>query len=468
MKKIASIILAAGLGKRMRSTLPKVLHRVCGRPMLFYPLDALMALKVETRVVVIGHGGDLVKAAFEGCPIDFVIQEEQLGTGHAVRCAEEALGGFSGDILILSGDVPLIQPGILKALIGSHRRAKAHLSLVTMFLDEPTGYGRVVRDGSGAVERVVEEKDATTEERQIREVNAGIYMVDAEFLFTHLKRVKSSNAQGEYYLPDLVPMAVGDGGTVVGLCHNSPREVMGVNNRVELAEANEVMRARINRGHMMKGITMVDPRAVYIDYGVKVGRDTTIYPNVFIEGDSSIGRECRIEEGSKIVDSTLARGVTVKSNSLIEQSKVGSEAVIGPLAHLRPGSAIAARAKVGNFVEIKNSNVGAGSKVSHLSYIGDTDLGKGVNVGAGTITCNYDGHSKFRTIIRDGAFIGSDSQLVAPVTVGKGAYIGSGSTITKDVPPRSLALSRTGQKNIEGWVEKRADKTVKKDKSQDG
>ncbi len=456
MKKIASIVLAAGLGKRMRSAFPKVLHRVCGRPMLFYPLETLKGIKVEKTVVVIGHGGESVKAAFKGSPLTFVIQEQQLGTGHAVRCAEGALRGFRGDILILSGDVPLIQPGILKELIRCHRRHHALLSLVTMSLEEPTGYGRIVRDTSGAVERVVEEKDATKDERQLSEVNAGIYMVDAEFLFSQLKRVKSSNAQGEYYLPDLVPLAAGGGGgKVVAVRHNNPREVMGVNNRMELAEANVVMRSRINRGHMMRGVTMVDPRSAYIDYGVSIGRDTTIYPNVFLEGELSIGTGCVIEEGSKIVDSSLARGVTVKSNSLLEQSKVGREAVIGPLARLRPGNTIAARAKVGNFVEIKNSNIGSGSKISHLSYMGDADIGKGVNVGAGTITCNYDGLRKYRTIIKDGAFIGSDTQLIAPVTVGKEAYIGSGSTITKDVPPRSLALSRAGQKNIEGWVEKR-------------
>jgi len=464
MKNIASIILAAGLGKRMRSTLPKVLHRVCGRPMLFYPLEALGGVKVEKRVVVIGHGGDLVRDYFADAAVDFATQEEQLGTGHAVRCAEEALRGFSGDILILSGDVPLIQAGILKELIRSHRRTKALLSLVTMSLDEPTGYGRVVRDGSGAVERVVEEKDATDDERRISEVNAGIYMVDAEFLFSQLKRIKSSNAQGEYYLPDLVPMAIGSDGVVAALRHNNPREVMGVNNRVELAEANGLLRTRINRGHMMGGITMVDPQSVYIDYGVKIGRDTTIYPNVFIEGESSIGAGCTIEEGSKLVDSTLAGGVAVRSNSLLEQSKVGMEAVVGPLAHLRPGSVIAARARVGNFVEIKNSTIGVGSKINHLTYVGDADVGKGVNVGAGTITCNYDGRKKYRTVIKDGAFIGSDSQLVAPVTVGRGAYIGSGSTITKDVPPRSLALSRTAQKNIEGWVERRNGEAGKKGK----
>ncbi|MCP3676655.1 MAG: bifunctional N-acetylglucosamine-1-phosphate uridyltransferase/glucosamine-1-phosphate acetyltransferase, partial [Deltaproteobacteria bacterium] len=259
-------------------------------------------------------------------------------------------------------------------------------------------------------------------------------------------------------------MAVGGGGRVVAVQHSDPREVMGVNNRVELAGANGVMRERINRGHMMRGVTMVDPRSAYIDCGVSIGRDTTIYPNVFLEGESSIGTGCTIEEGCKIVDSSLAGGVTVKSNSLLEQSKIGREAVIGPLAHLRPGSTLAARAKVGNFVEIKNANIGVGSKINHLSYMGDADIGKGVNVGAGTITCNYDGRKKYRTTIRDGAFIGSDTQLVAPVTVGKDAYVGSGATITRDVPPRSLALSRTEQKNIEGWVEKRMGRTGGKKK----
>ena len=458
MKKVAAIVLAAGLGKRMRSLLPKVLHPVCGKPMLFYPLEVLKALKVEKTVVVVGHGGDAVRERFAESRVSFVTQEKQLGTGHAVRCAERSFQSFTGELLILSGDVPLIQSGIISELMRVHRRRRAVLSLVTMALEKPTGYGRIIRNDKGAVERVVEEKDAAPDEMKVGEVNAGLYLVDARFLFANLKRLTSRNAQGEYYLPDLIPLALKEGETVAAVVHREPQEVMGVNNRVELAEANTLMRERINSYHMMRGVTMVDPRTTYIDYGIAIGRDTLIAPNVFLKGATKIGPGCTIEEGAGIIDSSLDRAVEVKPYSVIEQSKVGREGTIGPLARLRPGSVILPRAKVGNFVEIKNATIGHGSKVNHLSYIGDTDMGRMVNVGAGTITCNYDGQRKYRTVIKDGAFIGSDTQLVAPVTVGRGAYVGAGSTITKDVPSRALALSRTEQKNLEGWAEKKAGK----------
>ncbi len=460
MKKVTSIILAAGLGKRMRSASPKVLHPVCGKPMLFYSIEALKNIKID-RIVVIGHKGESVKGYFADKGVAFVEQEPQLGTGHAVICTEKKLRSFRGDLLILSGDVPLIKPGTLKGLIRFHHQKDATVSFITTFLKGPAGYGRVIRDDNSSVKRIVEEKDATAKEKAIQEVNTGIYIIRSDFLFSNLNKLKRENAQGEYYLPDLIPLAIRRGGKVAVLTHTDSTEVMGVNNRIELAEANRIMRERINRGLMMNGVTIIAPHATYIDHGIKVGKDTTIYPNAVLNGGTSIGSGCVIEEGSKIIDSSLGRGVTIRSYSIIEHSKIGNGVSIGPFARLRPDNVISNGAKIGNFVEVKNSRVGRGTKVNHLSYIGDAEIGSGVNVGAGTITCNYDGIRKYKTTIRDGVFIGSDTQLIAPVEIGKEAYIGSGSTITRNVPPRSLALSRVEQKIVKEWVEKRKGKAKK-------
>ncbi|MEE9591110.1 MAG: bifunctional UDP-N-acetylglucosamine diphosphorylase/glucosamine-1-phosphate N-acetyltransferase GlmU [Thermodesulfobacteriota bacterium] len=460
MKKVTSIILAAGLGKRMRSASPKVLHPVCGKPMLFYSIEALKNIKID-RIVVIGHKGESVKGYFADKGVAFVEQEPQLGTGHAVICTEKKLRFFRGDLLILSGDVPLIKTGTLKGLIRFHHQKDATVSFITTFLKGPTGYGRVIRDDNGSVKRIVEEKDATAKEKAIQEVNTGIYIIRSDFLFSNLNKLKRENAQGEYYLPDLIPLAIRRGGKVAALTHTDSTEVMGVNNRIELAEANRIMRERINRGLMMNGVTIIAPHSTYIDHGIKVGKDTTIYPNAVLNGGTSIGSGCVIEEGSKIIDSSLGRGVTIRSYSIIEHSKIGNGVSIGPFARLRPDNVISNGAKIGNFVEVKNSRVGRGTKVNHLSYIGDAEIGSGVNVGAGTITCNYDGIRKYKTTIHDGVFIGSDTQLIAPVEIGKEAYIGSGSTITRNVPPRSLALSRVEQKIVKEWVEKRKGKAKK-------
>lgn len=458
MKNFVAIALAAGKGTRMKSSLPKVLHEVAGKPMLFYPLTELRSLRPRKAVVVVGYGAEKVKKEFHGGRVEFVTQSPQLGTGHAVMCAMKKLRGFSGDVLILSGDVPLITSSTIKALFEIHKtraRQKPVISFISVMLEDPSGYGRVVRDAAARVKSIVEHKDLKPPHKDIIEVNAGIYLVKAGFLRKNLKRLSASNAQREYYLPELIRVAYSTGEKIKCLTHADPEEVMGVNTRVELARANAVMRKRILTSLMLNGTTIKDPGSTYVDFGVKCGRDTVLCPNVHLTGKTAIGDDCVIEEGSSIRDGVIEDGSHIKSYCVIESSRVMKGAVVGPFARLRPGSVIGEDARVGNFVEIKNSRIGRGSKVNHLSYIGDSTVGSGVNIGAGTITCNYDGVKKHRTTIEDNAFIGSDSQLVAPVIVGKNAYVGSGSTITKNVPSGSLAIARAEQKTIKGWVKRK-------------
>ncbi|OGP15720.1 MAG: UDP-N-acetylglucosamine diphosphorylase/glucosamine-1-phosphate N-acetyltransferase [Deltaproteobacteria bacterium GWA2_55_10] len=458
MKNLASIILAAGKGTRMKSNIPKVLHRVAGSPMLFFPINVLKTLKAGRVVVVIGHGAEEVREAFKGGEVSFCVQVEQLGTGHAVMVALKELKGFEGDVLILSGDVPLITVETITALMELHRKAgrkKAALTLVTTVLENPNGYGRIVRGDLGHIVRIVEDKDCSPLQKKIKEVNAGIYLASLKFLNDNIKRIGKNNAQGEYYLPDLVELAVSEGDKVDALIAAEPIEVMGINNRVELSKADSYMRRRVSESLMLSGVTIVDPDATYIDYGASAGMDTIIYPGARISGDSVIGSGCVIEEGSRIDASKIGDSTVIRSYSVIESSEIGSRAAIGPFAHLRPGSTVGDNAHIGNFVELKKSVIGRGSKANHLSYIGDSIVGENVNIGAGTITCNYDGIKKHQTTIEDGAFIGSDSQLVAPVKIGKGAYVGSGTTVTKDVPAGALVITRAPEKVIEGWVEKK-------------
>jgi bifunctional UDP-N-acetylglucosamine pyrophosphorylase/glucosamine-1-phosphate N-acetyltransferase len=446
MKNIGAIVLAGGKGTRMKSKMPKVLHPLCGKPILFYPLELLKELKISTVNCVIGHGSHLIKEAFSAYAFDnvnFVLQEPQLGTGHAVMSALKAgkvgrsggLKGFSGDILILSGDVPLITKDTIRALVKLKQSRSAAVAFVSAIVKEPGGYGRVVRDVNKNVIRIIEAKDATVTQRRITEVNCGLYLIDAKFLQANINKLGRENAQGEYYLPDLIKIAVAGGRGVSALTLYDPVELMGINNRTELAEAALYMRERINTDHMLSGVTLVDPFTTYIDYGVKIGQDSTIHPGVHLLGDTSIGA-----------------GSTVLPNSIVESSVVGRAARIGPFARLRPGNVIKDDVRIGNFVEVKNSSIGKGTKAGHLSYIGDSHIGANVNIGAGVITCNYDGYEKFKTVVRDDVFIGSDSQLIAPVTIGKGAYIGSGSTITANVPARALATSRVKQKVYKDWV----------------
>ncbi len=445
----------------MKSELPKVLHKVAGTPMLGHVLGALKALKMKRTVVVVGHGSESVRAEFAGSGVEFVEQKEQLGTGHAVLSAMGALKGFKGSVLVLSGDVPLITASTLKGLLRLHNRGQgqgkkgAALSFISAILYDSTGYGRVVRDEQNSVTGIVEQKDCTPMERLINEINTGFYIFDSDFLQKSIKKLKTENAQGEYYLPDLISMAVKEGRGIRALTHIDVLEVMGVNNRVELSRASAVMRLRILKDLMLSGVTVIDPGATYVDATVKVGRDSVIYPGVHLEGSTVIGKECRIEEGVKITDSRIGDSTTVKSSSIVESSSVGKGATLGPFARLRPGNALGAEVRIGNFVELKKVRMGRGSKAGHLSYLGDAVIGSGVNVGAGTITCNYDGKNKFITTIADDAFIGSDSQLVAPVKVGKNAYVGSGTTVTKDVPAGALVVARVEQKIKEGWVAKK-------------
>ncbi len=456
MKNLAAIVLAAGKGTRMKSALPKVLHEVAGVPMITHVVSLLKALGLGKIIVVVGHGAPMVRDCLQGLDITFVEQKEQLGTGHAVLTAVEALEGFTGDILILSGDVPLLTRPTVRGLLRIYRKAGPGraMALITAVLDHPTGYGRIIRDESRKILRIVEEKDARPGEKAIREVNTGCYLIDSAFLKGNIGRIGASNAQGEYYLPDLVRLAVEAGRKVAALTLFDPTEVMGINNRVELAAATRVMSKRILRHLMMSGVTIIDPDRTVIGADVRIGRDTIIHPGVSITA-SAIGRGSVIEQGAIITGSRIGTSVTIRAYSIIEESSIGKKAVIGPFARLRPGNRLAEDVRIGNFVEIKKSRLARGVKAGHLSYLGDSVIGAGVNIGAGTITCNYDGKKKFTTRIGAGAFIGSDTQLVAPVSVGRGAYVGSGTTVTRDVPPGALVTSRATEKVIKGWVRRR-------------
>jgi len=446
------IILAAGLGTRMKSDTIKILHRAAGRPLIDYVLDLAAAVSGRPPIMVIGHQRDKVQAAV-GDRARYAVQEDPRGTGHAVLQAAPLLGG--GSVLILSGDVPLTRPETLHRLIEKHCSEKNALTFATMRPAQPARYGRIVRGGDGTVQRIVEAKDATPDELAIGEVNAGIYLFEADGFADHLRALTPDNEQREYYLTDLVTTlrAAGKGvGTVVV---DDPVETLGVDSRAQLAAAEAEIQRRVVERLMSEGVTFRNPGTVVIDSTVSVGNDTVIYPFVTLEGKTRIGPRCVIEPGVHLVNVTCGENVHLKSGTVAEDAVIEDDASVGPYAHLRPGTRLGRKVKVGNFVETKKATFGEGAKASHLSYIGDAEVGADVNIGAGTITCNYDGVNKNTTIIEDGAFIGSDTQLVAPVRVGKGAYVGAGSTITKDVPPEALALSRTPQRVIEGWARKK-------------
>jgi len=456
---IAAVILAAGKGTRMKSDRAKVLHRLCGRPLAFFPLRAALALDCAPAVVVVGHQGDEVESElgglFAGAPVKFAVQKEQLGTGHAVLSAEavlrEAGFGDTGSVLILCGDTPLVTAETLQRLVAAKARARRTLAMVTTRPANPHGYGRVLRSGLGTVERVVEEKDATDDQREIGEVNAGIYLCDAGFLFQSLKSVTRSNSQGEFYLTDIVAAAARTAGGAVAV--EAPEaEVSGVNDRAQLAWSAGQLRERRNAQLMREGVTMVDPAATYVDEGVEVAQDALLEPHVSLRGKTRIGRGAEIGQGSVLIDTEVQEGAKILPYSHCEGATVGKGATVGPFARLRPGAQLGEGSHVGNFVELKKTVLGKGSKANHLAYLGDAVIGEGVNVGAGTITCNYDGKKKFQTTIEDFAFIGSDTQLIAPVTVGKGAYVGTGTTVREDVPAGALAVSAGKQRNLEGWV----------------
>ena len=450
------VILAAGKGTRMKSARPKVLHRVAGRPLIERVLDCAEAIQPRTITVVLGHQADALRAALsERQGLTFVVQEPQLGTAHALMTAEPALAGQTGLLVLLSGDVPLLRPETLSKLVDCHRQTGAAASVITAIVDDPHGYGRIVRTGE-QIAHIVEEKDASPAERTIREINSGIYAFSLDGLFDAVRGVAAHNAQREYYLPDLVAIYRRRGSTVETVTVSNPDEIRGINSRIELAAVSRIVRDRKNLELMASGVTIEDPATAYVDEEVTIGPDTIVHPGVSIEGRSSIGAGCEIHTGARIIDSQIGDRVTILNHCVITGSTIADEASVGPFAHLRPETQLQAKTKVGNFVELKKTVLGAGSKANHLSYLGNATIGEKVNIGAGTITCNYDGVVKRETIIEDGAFVGSDSQLVAPVTIGKGAYVGSGSTIRENVPAGSLAVSAGKQRNLEGWVSKKA------------
>ena len=452
MENVAAVILAAGKGTRMKSGLVKVLHPAAGRPMIGWAVDVARAAGAAPVVLVVGHQADAVKALFHDADdIRCALQAEQLGTGHAVACARDELAGFNGTVLILCGDTPLLRAETLQGLIAFHRAKGAALTVLTAMLDNPYGYGRVVRDADGRVLRIVEQKDAAPHEQAICEINSGIYCMEAEFLFANIDSISNQNAQQEFYLTDLVSIAVQSGRVCLGHATDDADEIMGVNDRAQLAEASRILRRRINRDLMCAGVSLVDPGHIYIDQGVRIGPDTIVQPNCTISGATVIGSGCTVENGVSISDCTIGDNCHIKAGSVLEGSELRADVSVGPMAHLRPGTLLNDHVKIGNFVETKKIVMGEGSKASHLTYLGDASIGNNVNIGCGTITCNYDGVNKHRTVIGDDVFIGSDVQLVAPVSVGRNSLVAAGTTVTVDVPPDSLAISRVPQVNKEGW-----------------
>ncbi|GAB6099764.1 bifunctional UDP-N-acetylglucosamine diphosphorylase/glucosamine-1-phosphate N-acetyltransferase GlmU [Halanaerocella petrolearia] len=431
MSKLAVVTLAAGKGTRMKSKLPKVLHKVAGKSMVQHAVDTAEELEPLHNMVVVGYKAKQVESETEG-DLDFVIQEEQLGTGHAVMQAQDQLADFEGTILVMYGDTPLLTADTLQKLVTTHQEESAAATILTAKVDDPSGYGRIVRDQSGKVVKIVEDKDTTTEEAKIDEINTGICCFDSQLLWKALDNLTCDNAQGEYYLTDVAGILAQQEELVTAVVAPDRRETVGVNTRAHLAKAESILRTRVCNRHLEEGVTIIDPENTYIDSEVEIGQDSIIYPFTFLEGDTKLGSEVIVGPRSRIIDSTIGSGVEIESSTVIE-SKVGAETVVGPYAYLRPGTKVGRKAKIGDFVEVKKSEVGDGSKVPHLSYIGDTTIGRNTNIGAGSITANYDGEEKHRTIIGDDVFVGSDSTLIAPVRVGDNAITGAGAVVTKDV-----------------------------------
>lgn len=435
MERVRAVVLAAGQGKRMHSDLPKVLHPLCGQPLIAYVLDALAAAGLEHPIVVIGHQSDSVREAV-GARAEFVEQRELLGTGHAVMQALPLVRDAEA-VLVLYGDTPLLEPGTITALVDLHHRTRPAVTMLTAELDDPTGYGRVLRAG-GVVTRIIEDADASPDEARLREINAGTYVFEHAALREGLQHLTRDNAQGEYYLTDTVGWLLGRGRAVSAFIADA-EQAMGINSRRELAAVETVMRRRILERLMDSGVTIIDPATTYVHATVRVGRDTVIHPQSYLEGTTSVGAQCVIGPQAHLVDALLMDRVRVLA-STIHQSELGEGTSVGPYSRLRPGSRIGRDVEIGNFAEIKNATVGDHTKIHHMSYIGDATIGAGVNIGAGTVTCNYDGRRKHHTVIEDGAFIGSDSMLVAPVRIGQGAVTGAGSVVNKDVPAGALAV----------------------------
>lgn len=455
MRELGVILLAAGQGTRMKSALPKVLHPLAGRPLFLHALTTAQRLAPSRVAVVIGHGAESVRQTYGGEDVVWAIQERPLGTGHAVLCAKAAFADFSGDLLILSGDVPLIRKATLRAMVEQHRRRKAALTLLTASLERTTGYGRVVRDVTGSVTGIVEEKDASDAQRQIREVNAGVYVASPGFLFAALSSVKNDNRQGEYYLPDIVAIGWAQGKIIESVQVADAREMMGVNTREELASMEKSLRERINRKWMLAGVTLKDPDTTYIDESVTIGKDTVIGPNTQLRGKTVIGERCQIDGTAFLTDVEIGDDVELKFSVMLTGSRVGAGAIIGPFAQLRPGTELGRNVHIGNFVEAKAARIGDGTKANHLTYLGDVNIGRDSNIGAGTITCNYDGFQKYQTKIGDRVQVGSDTTLIAPVALGDDVYVATASTVRQDVPAGALVFNPREEKIREGWTERK-------------
>jgi len=457
MKDISFIILGAGLGKRMKSSLAKVLHPVAGIPMILYPVSVAKDFDPDRIIVVTGFQSEDVENILPP-GVESVYQAEQKGTAHAVGVAFEALRDYRGRVVVLCGDVPLITGELVKNLVAFHVEKGAVLTVLTASVEDPSGYGRIVRDGNGEILRIVEDSDATEKIKKIREVNTGMYVFEAEAFKKLLQDVRAENRQGEFYLTDTIEIGRKRGFRVCAFKTDRVDEVMGVNTRVDLARAERLMRHRINGSHMLNGVTLVDPDATYIEKNVRIERDVVIYPGVFLQGQTAIGEGTIIYPNTRIINSCIGRKVVIKDSCVIEESRIDDEVEIGPFARIRPGTRVKEKARIGNFVELKKVVMGEGSKANHLTYLGDAEIGDGVNIGAGTITCNYDGWEKHKTIIGNRVFVGSDVQMIAPVKIEDDVFIAAGTTVTRDVPSGSLAISRVDQKNIEGWVYKRRKK----------
>lgn len=448
-----SVILAAGMGTRMKSKMPKVLHKVCGKPLSKWVIDASKAAGADKVCAVVGHKAETVKEVL-GDVCEFALQAEQKGTGHAVMQAIDVIKNSKGEVVILNGDTPLITAETINKAIEYHKNNGNQATVITAILDDATGYGRIVRDNDGSVLKIVEQKDASEEEKKINEVNSGMYVFDAQSLVYALDKITPNNAQGEYYLTDTLEILLSAGKKIGGYAISDNDEIRGINDRVQLNEAENIMQKRINEYHMRNGVTMRNPESVYIEDGVEIGNDTEICQNVTIKSGTKIGSDCVIGSGSMLDRAVIHDGVDVLSSVILE-SEVDEGTHVGPFAYIRPNCHVGKEVKVGDFVELKNSNIDDGTKISHLTYIGDSDVGKRVNFGCGTVTCNYNGKKKYRTTIGDDCFVGCNTNFVSPINVGDGVYIAAGSTITEDIPENSLSIARARQVNKEGWKDKR-------------
>ena len=448
-----ALVLAAGQGKRIKSDLPKVLHKVCGKEMVKHVIDSVRGAGIDDVNLIIGKGAELVKERTSDRNVSYSLQEEQLGTGHAVKCSKEFLKDKKGVVAVFAGDTPLIKTSTIEKLFAEHINNENSATILTSLVEDPTGYGRIVRDSNGQVLKIVEHKDCNEDELKINEMNTAIYCFDIELLVKALDKITNNNNQGEYYLTDVREILKKDNNKI-GAVITEFEETIGVNSRVQLAEAEQILRKRINLKHMNNGVTLIDPNTTYIGVDVEIGKDTIIYPNNILEGNTKIGERCLLYQNSRISNSIIENDVDIQS-SVILDSRIGENTTVGPFAYIRPESSIGKHARIGDFVEIKKSTIGDGTKVSHLTYIGDAEVGSECNFGCGTVVVNYDGKVKNKTIIGDHSFIGCNTNLVSPVTVGDNTYIAAGSTITNEVKDGELAVARAKQRNISGWVEKK-------------